>query len=66
MQSIIIIDVFIEGGNRLMRKIYIYRKEQLGLKCGFSILLNVADMGLSIAHVGTIVVSEHARLGKDL
>ena len=34
-------------------------------KLGFSIPLNVFDMGLSIAHYGTIVVNANARIGMN-
>ena len=34
-----------------------------GLRCGFSIPVNVFGKGLSIAHIGTIVVNSHARVG---
>lgn len=34
-------------------------------KLGFSIPLNVFGSGLSIAHVGPIVVSPHARIGMN-
>lgn len=42
-----------------------YRVHEFGRKLGFSIPLNVFDSGLSIAHVGTIVVNGNARVGKN-
>ena len=33
--------------------------------CGFSIPLNVVDKGMSIAHIGPIVISEYASIGKN-
>ena len=53
------------GGNRLVRLIYAYRKRRLGLKLGFSIPINVFGPGLSIAHVGTIVVNPGAKVGSN-
>ena len=45
---------------------YLRRKmEKLAVLCGFSIPLNCFDMGLSIAHRGTIVVNTSARIGKN-
>ncbi len=42
-----------------------YKKHKLGVKCGFSIPLNVFEEGLSIAHIGTIVVNSGAHIGKN-
>ncbi|TPF93366.1 serine O-acetyltransferase [Bifidobacterium sp. UTBIF-78] len=42
-----------------------YRVHGFGQKFGFSIPLNVFGPGLSIAHVGTIVVNGNARVGKN-
>lgn len=42
-----------------------YNKKKLGVRCGFSIPANVFEEGLSIAHMGTIVVNENARIGKN-
>ena len=42
-----------------------YRRAKLGLMCGFSIPLNVVDKGMSIAHIGPIVISEYASIGKN-
>lgn len=46
---------------RLYRKLIFHR---LSVKCGFTIPLNVFDAGLSIAHYGTIVVNDHAKVGR--
>ena len=46
---------------RLIRK-FIYHKQSV--KLGYTIPMNVFDMGLSIAHYGTIVVNDNARVGK--
>lgn len=36
-----------------------------GLLCGFSIGLNCFGKGLSISHIGTIVVNHEARIGEN-
>lgn len=38
---------------------------RLSLQCGFSIPLYVFDKGLSIAHMGTIVVNSQAKVGRN-
>ncbi len=46
--------------------IYIgFRHRALGYKLGFTIPINVFDRGLSIAHVGTIVVNSGTKVGKN-
>lgn len=42
-----------------------YRRKRLGNRLGFSIPCNVFGSGLSIAHVGTIVVNPKAKIGKN-
>lgn len=42
-----------------------YRVHGFGQKLGFSIPLNVFGPGLSIAHVGTIVVNGNAKVGRN-
>lgn len=42
-----------------------YKYKRLQLKLGFSIPLNVFGPGLSIAHYGTIVVAEGAKVGAN-
>ncbi len=56
----------IEGGgvNKLLSFYYRHRKDLLGVKLGFSIPLNVADMGLSIAHIGPIIINSGAHIGR--
>ena len=57
----------IGGGalKKLLLRWYFYKYKRLSLKLGFSIPLNVFGPGLSIAHYGTIVVNNHARIGKN-
>lgn len=42
-----------------------YRRKRLGNRLGFTIPINVFGPGLSIAHVGTIVVNPKTRVGKN-
>lgn len=51
--------------NKLLRLLTEYRYKSLGRKLGFSIPINVFGPGLSIAHRGTIVVNESARVGAN-
>lgn len=49
--------------HRILKLITRFRFRQQSLKLGFSIPVNVFGPGLSIAHYGTIVVSQYARIG---
>ena len=51
--------------SKLKYVLYKYRFHKLSVKLGFSIPLNVFDEGLSIAHYGSIVVNENAKVGKN-
>lgn len=53
------------GGGNLLYYILRLKYHRLSLKLGFSIPINVFREGLSIAHYGTIVVSNHAKVGKN-
>lgn len=54
------------GSLNKIRKLFLLRKfRRLSAKLGFTIPLNVFGPGLSIAHVGTIVVSAGARIGAN-
>ena len=46
-----------------IKAFYRYKHVKLGIKYGFSIPINVFGKGLSIAHVGTIVVNSGALIG---
>ena len=48
---------------KILREYYRYKHKKLGIKYGFSIPINVFGKGLSIAHVGTIVVNSGAKVG---
>ena len=48
----------------LVAGLYRLRLMHMGARLGFSIPLNVFGKGLSIAHIGPIVVNGHARVGE--
>ncbi len=50
---------------RLVKLWLEYTRKKLGNRLGFSIPCNVFGPGLSIAHVGTIVVNHQAKIGKN-
>lgn len=50
---------------RVLRRLLHWQLEELKLKLGFTIPLYAFGPGLSIAHHGTIVVNEHARIGAN-
>lgn len=53
-------------GLRVLPKYYhLIMWQVLGLLCGFSIGLNCFGKGLSISHIGTIVVNHNARIGEN-
>lgn len=45
--------------------IHKYRKFRIGVLCNFSIPENVCEKGLSIAHIGPIIVNSHSSIGKN-
>lgn len=49
----------------LLYAFYFYKYKRLSVKYGFSIPLNVFGPGLSIVHIGTIVVNSNARIGAN-
>lgn len=50
---------------KLLRHYYRFRKYRLGIRCGFTIPVNVFDKGLCLVHTGTCVVSPYARIGQN-
>ena len=46
------------------RRWYLKRLFNLGVRCGFSIPLNACGKGLSLAHVGPVVINGGARIGE--
>ncbi|MHC1709823.1 MAG: DapH/DapD/GlmU-related protein [Methanomassiliicoccales archaeon] len=53
------------GPMNLMMIFYFFRTRRLGRICGYQIHRNVFGPGLSIAHLGTIIVNSQARVGKN-
>lgn len=51
--------------NKLLSKYYLYRKYVIGTKCNYSIAINCIGKGLSIAHVGTVIINQTARIGEN-
>lgn len=51
--------------NNLLYAFYKFRFHRISVKLGFSIPMNVFDKGLSIAHYGSIVVNDNAKVGKN-
>jgi len=51
--------------NRILRLVTAYRYRKQAMKLGYSIPINTFGPGLSIAHVGTLVVSKDARIGAN-
>ena len=52
-------------GNKYIALFLFYRMRKYGIKLGYSIPLNVFGPGLSIAHIGTIIVSKGAKIGAN-
>lgn len=50
---------------RIFALYYRYKLHRKNLKLGFSIPINVFEEGLSIAHYGTIVIHQNAKIGKN-
>lgn len=42
-----------------------YRYHKLSVKCNFYIPVNVFDKGLSIGHIGPIIINDYAKIGKN-
>ncbi len=54
--------------NRISRLIFgllRLRRSMIGLLCGFEIPLNAIDQGLCLAHMGSVIISEYAHIGKN-
>lgn len=51
--------------NRFIEKAIRLKRSKLGAMCGFSIPINVVGKGLCISHIGTIIISEYATVGKN-
>ena len=53
------------GIGKLVGIIWRIKKHRLAIRCGYSIPNNVVGPGLCLAHIGTVVISPYARLGKN-
>lgn len=51
--------------HKVLAKYYAYRTFVLGTKCGYSISRNCVDKGLSLAHIGPVVISSAAKIGEN-
>lgn len=63
--SLRIYEYLINSGNRVLRILFSLYFKRLSIRLGFSIPPNVFGPGLCIVHYGTIVVSPHARVGRN-
>lgn len=50
---------------KILYYLHMFKLKRLGLKCGFFIGLNSFGAGLSIAHIGPIVVNRHTKVGTN-
>ena len=50
---------------KLNKKYYLYKVENYKRTLNFSIPINVCERGLSIAHVGPIIINDRAKIGKN-
>ena len=51
--------------SKLMLTYYKYKKFKLWIKCNYSIPINVFDKGLSIVHIGPIIINPRVKIGKN-
>lgn len=51
--------------HRIVLLWYKYRKFTLEVKCGFSIPINSVGKGLCLAHMGTVIINDNARIGEN-
>lgn len=49
--------------DKLPKWLWKQRFMSLGMKCGYFIPINAVGKGLNIAHIGTIIINKHARIG---
>lgn len=50
---------------KFFRMYYRYKMFRLGTKCNFSISINCVGKGLSLAHIGPVIISSAARIGEN-
>lgn len=51
--------------NKLILNYLKYKKYKTGILCNFSIPLNVCDSGLSLAHIGPVIINSGAKIGRN-
>lgn len=51
--------------NSIFKYWYAYKHKKIGRVLGFTIPINTCGAGLSIAHIGTIVINGKARIGEN-
>lgn len=51
--------------SKIMFKFYNKCRLKIGIRCGFEIPLNVCGKGLSIAHIGTIIINSGTKIGEN-
>lgn len=50
---------------KIYKKYYLYKVENYKRTLNFSIPVNVCDKGLSLAHVGPVIINDRAKIGKN-
>jgi serine O-acetyltransferase len=62
-------EYYTNTGKTIIRRIYSsylkFKLQRCGRKLGYSIPVNVIGPGLCLVHIGTIVISPHAKIGKN-
>lgn len=52
-------------GNTLLKNWYSMKRSFIGTLCGFSVPINTTGKGLCLAHVGPIIINDHAKIGDN-
>ncbi len=63
--SLRVYEYLVNSGKWFLRILFSFYFKRLSIRLGFSIPPNVFGPGLCIVHYGTIVVSPHARIGRN-
>ena len=61
-------EYYYNKNNKLKFLVYLYYKyklKKLGLMLGFSVPINTCGQGLCLVHAGTVVISQHAKIGTN-
>jgi len=51
--------------NKVIRRYYRIRLHRLSVKLNFYIPVNVFDKGLSIGHIGPVIINDYAKIGEN-